>query len=576
MLLKDSTLGPAQSTTARLLSGRVHPTQPFSAQHFVCRLIVVFSLMAAFLVPDLQAAATNVYIAQNAAGAGNGADCADAQAASFFNNSANWGTGGSQIGPGTVVHLCGTITQVLSTQGSGSSGNVIEILFESGATISLPTCNGACLSINNNYILVDGGTNTPCGWNTGTNTSEGTCNGIIQETSNGSGLATQNADTGIYISNANNVEIRNLELLNIYLLMNGNFTNYPSVDPGAIKIINTSNLSIHDLRMSGTGQGITNEGHTSAVSNISIYNVDDADGATLFNGITYAAMSNIYIYGTRMHDGINYDSAPGCSEHLDGFYVFGPGSPVENLSNIYLYNNLFDGNWGQCITSRFYSDYSVNISGLYFFNNIFYPTNAFTLGGDGEIAPAANSGSSLYIVNNTFETPSGSTALACDGIYLNFTIVAVKNNAYQCGSSGFTEFYQAPPAGTADYNVYSTANGSEWLQSLNGGTALTFITSFATWQSETGNDAHGASTGSSLNLNATTYQPQTGSIAIGAGTNLYSVCNGQPNPGLGALCYDISGNARPTNGAWDAGAYSSGQSSAGAPAPPTGLVATVQ
>ena len=54
--------------------------------------------------------------------------------------------------------------------------------------------------------------------------------------------------------------------------------------------------------------------------------------------------------------------------------------------------------------------------------------------------------------------------------------------------------------------------------------------------------------------------PTSTSPLRGAGVNLYSVCNGQPNPGLGALCSDYLGVARPTSAAWDAGAiqYSSG------------------
>ena len=54
--------------------------------------------------------ANDVYIAQSAAGTANGADCADAKAASFFNTISNWGTGAGQIGAGTTVHLCGTNT----------------------------------------------------------------------------------------------------------------------------------------------------------------------------------------------------------------------------------------------------------------------------------------------------------------------------------------------------------------------------------------------------------------------------------------------------------------------------------
>ncbi len=56
---------------------------------------------------------------------------------------------------------------------------------------------------------------------------------------------------------------------------------------------------------------------------------------------------------------------------------------------------------------------------------------------------------------------------------------------------------------------------------------------------------------------------QSGSAAVGAGTNLSSICSGQANPGLGALCSDKAGNSRPTSGSWDAGAFNSGGGTSG-------------
>src|ERR1700685_1857894 len=64
------------------------------------------------------AAASTVYVAQSAAGSANGSSCTNAYAVTFFNASSNWGTGASQIGPGTTVDLCGTITTELTAHGS--------------------------------------------------------------------------------------------------------------------------------------------------------------------------------------------------------------------------------------------------------------------------------------------------------------------------------------------------------------------------------------------------------------------------------------------------------------------------
>lgn len=103
--------------------------------------LLLFS--AGILAVGTHASATNIYIAQAAAGGANGADCADALPSSYFNNGGNWGSGANQIGPGTTVHLCGTITgapgsTLLTVQGSGASGSPVTILFESGAQLNAP------------------------------------------------------------------------------------------------------------------------------------------------------------------------------------------------------------------------------------------------------------------------------------------------------------------------------------------------------------------------------------------------------------------------------------------------------
>ena len=110
---------------------------------------------------------------RSAAGYNTGADCADAYAYTFFNYSGNWGRGSLGIGPGTTVHLCGTITSQLAAQGSGALASPITILFEANAKISVPVCSSAygCLNLgSNSYITVDGG-----------------ANGIVESSSNGTG-----------------------------------------------------------------------------------------------------------------------------------------------------------------------------------------------------------------------------------------------------------------------------------------------------------------------------------------------------------------------------------------------------
>jgi len=138
-----------------------------------CLLGLLFTLLLAL---PASASLTNVYIAQSSAGSADGTSCANAYAVTFFNTSGNWGSGSSQIGPGTTVHLCGTFTfsagaTALTFNGSGTSGNPITLLWESGAVLQAPYFSAATFGINGNgasYVVINGGTN-----------------GVIQNTANG-------------------------------------------------------------------------------------------------------------------------------------------------------------------------------------------------------------------------------------------------------------------------------------------------------------------------------------------------------------------------------------------------------
>jgi len=100
--------------------------------------------------------ANDIYIAQSASGTSNGSSCANARAASFFNSGSNWGNGTTQIGPGTVVHLCGNIASGLTFQGDGVSGNPV-IVDGTGATTSSGWTAGRNFIVVQNVTWPDGG-----------------------------------------------------------------------------------------------------------------------------------------------------------------------------------------------------------------------------------------------------------------------------------------------------------------------------------------------------------------------------------------------------------------------------------
>src|ERR1019366_3967275 len=161
--------------------------------------------------------------------------------------------------------------------------------------------------------------------------------------------------------------------------------------------------------------------------------------------------------------------------------------------------------------------------------------------------------SNVNVLNNTFTMYNGVTCHSVTGVACTaigdagpgITSITIKNNVTTGGNYNM----YLPHGGTSsiaaiDYNDYYG-----WDSAFGGWTIAsgTYSQTFASWQACTTNcltsgspDVHGTQGNPTL---SPAFAPQSGSAAIGIGTNLYSVCNGQPNPGLGALCNDAAGNA---------------------------------
>jgi hypothetical protein len=150
-------------------------------------------LLAAVLVSltTSLSAASNTYIAQSAAGSGNGSSCANAAAASSV----------SITGAGNSFYLCGTISTNLNI-GSGASGNPV-VLDGTGATLN------AYIDVNGSYWTIQNVT-----WTTGyaTNSANqaviqlngGWSNGLIQNNH----IDVQNSAQAIFMFTGNTVTIQ--------------------------------------------------------------------------------------------------------------------------------------------------------------------------------------------------------------------------------------------------------------------------------------------------------------------------------------------------------------------------------
>ena len=504
------------------------------------------------VVTALYASAADVYITQNTSGGDTGADCTNAHSASWFNSNA---TGGN------TYHLCGTFNgtngQNMLISPAGSSGNILTILFEPGAVMTatywgsndgnFPT--GGAITVNN-FVTVDGGTN-----------------GIIQNTVNGAagtscpgGTCSDHISGGIYIpSGKNSVEIKNLTIQNIFLCNSSSKCN--SVYSSGIKSSGShSNISIHDNTITGTAVGIYSEFSGSALSNVNYFNNTLSDlywGINIGSGSAGNTTSDVNVFRNTISNLDTWEHTP---VHEDGMILF--STSKANVFNVYNNNISAHGN----LTANIFCTYGASAPGAScnIFNNVLYVDNSTCAAVGGGRAIWLHGGSGPHVLlNNTMVGPNASS---CPLIMMESptSIATFQNNILTVGHVGLEDEQSfTSNLTTSDYNLYFNLGfaGNEDSSSK--------YYSFPQWQT-LGFDAHGITGDPKLNK---IYQLQSGSAAIGAATNLTSICSGQPVPGLGALCQDKNGASRPSTGAWDAGAI---QYSSVTVAAPTGLTAVAR
>jgi hypothetical protein len=564
---------------------------------------IIFHGLAA---TSVSAQASDIYITPD--GAGNGICTSNTHPPSWFNNSGNWGTGGSQIGPGTIVHLCGTFTGaagsgLLSAQGNGTSSAPITILFETGANLTSPAWvgneNGAINISAHSYIIVDGG--QPCGW---VNNALVACNGTIQNTSAGTNFTTPNGagnttgndnpsctagTSGSYCFTSNAIfagdagsgacqpgcEIRNLTIQNLYVHVGVNCVSGPiascnppvdvNVDQTEVNGIDShgaAGILIHNNVITNVGWAI-NVGYSGSGvgGNVQVYN-------NYVNNMDHGVVAGNYngnATGYSFHDNYlgnmsNWDtgSCTGCNPyHHDGIHVW-TGNPYF-LVNLSEYNNTFGGTPGVNANAFIYAEGSSQ--NLHVFNNYFNGSvrQLWVMVNSCSPSPCTTS-TGTVIANNTLVNTSQFAVMT----YGTNTGTIFKNNVM----SNNTTFDQLAnsTSPTVDYNYHELGvyTGNYYWYNT---TYKTGTDSFSAWQGS-GFDTHGI-----YNSTSTRYVNSNGTLATGApaintGANLTSL-------GITALDRDINGNPRPASGNWTMGAYNSGAAQASIPAP-TDLKATVQ
>lgn len=491
----------------------------------------------------LPANAADIYVAQASAGGNTGANCANARAASSL-AAGDWTAGNS-------IHLCGTLTSAITAQGSGAPGNVITVVFESGAGFSfaaIPT-GGALILTNRTDILVDGGGGS-CGFVSFANV---TCtNGFIKSTANGSGLANQVASIAIEASNTTNVEIKGLVLGPIYTHTSTSDITQSPPGPRAVYFVGATNISIHNNTIHDCGWCLNGNSTTALIQANEIYNND--------HGVALGGTnSSITVQGNHFHDWVDWDTTNN-SFHHDGVHFFDQAGLT--FSGADIDGNLFDGDQGVNVTAAIYIEKASTgtITIIRVYNNVMKiaATRYSNVGWLAFWLTGSGTGTTASIYNNTIYgayVPAGSGSCAggggpcgsCFGL-TGWTSVTAKNNIL----TGCQNLIGVAASSSAviDYNIYEDIGTDHGT----GGSANTFtwhgsqFASFSTWKTDCSCDANGIfNTLANIKLNSSTLQPLSGSLAIGAGVNLTSL-------GVTPLDVDALGNARPAMTAWDIGA----------------------
>ena len=550
------------------------------------------------------ASAPNIYITQSGSASGN---CTtNVQTPAFFNNPSNWGGGANQIGPGTAVLLCGTLTFPAGTsgliaQGSGASGNVITIQFDTGAIVQSPAFAGAWDDANGgivlngvSYITVDG---------EGTGTLQNTLAGSPGITCPGGACTYQQSSYGIKIRAASNITIQNLTITNIYNQCGassscGDSGGQDTADIGideASTSTASSNILIYNNYLYKSSSGFGGTFTSGNMSGLEIKNntFNDHNWQMSLQAGGSVTTSGILIHNNDISN-FNDWGYPSGTFHQDGIITLQASTSGPTWAP-QIYNNYFHGGLGNgpeataylyCTAPESTGTFSESCT---IYNNVFsFPNGTsntaiwFGQAGGGSVVTGPH-----YVYNNTFVGPTCSGAGGYGMVFspsigqVYFENNIMYNFGVQITSYASTTSAFAAQIALSNYNVWNTTCSPGWNYNFGGsGGSL----SYAQWQA-LGFDANSSTASPNL---SSQYTPGTGSSAIALGTNLTSLgltnldTSAPQTFGVAGVCGSGCVQRPATSSvAWGAGAYAYTTSAqnppppSGSPNPPTDLSAIV-
>ena len=322
----------------------------------------------------MPAPATNVYVTPSGTAVGNcpaGTSTAPNLTPTQFSNASYWGYGTSLIGAGTKVLFCGTFTAsvqatLFTVQGGGTSLQPIWLIADTNAVFQSGDMAYAFYLNGFNYVIIDGG-----------------ANGVIQNTSMGTGLANQmsGATTGIFVQ-GQFLKVRNWTIQNMYLNLGAGpqvtcSNNYSpncdvygagstdiAVNDGFVPAAESRNVEVCNNYLGEASIGIQwntpqdppgGEGTQATCQSNSILQGDNIylnsfnhhhwDGSIGGSGLGPWIYANNF---TSDHTQWSnpHDNGESYSYHQDGLIMFGYQNDVPSLNQPVIFYNLFNINFG--------------------------------------------------------------------------------------------------------------------------------------------------------------------------------------------------------------------------------------
>jgi hypothetical protein len=489
-----------------------------------------------------------IYVSQAGGAHGeSGEDCENAHSLAWLNAAAHWGTGSGKVGAGTTVSICGTLTEAITVAASGKSGELITLRFQPGARISMPACpeSGCIDTAEHAYLNIEGDSESE--------------HGVIENTDQGTGKKEEGSAVnahGIEALDCEGCTIRYMSIEKLYEKTSEADTT--SAEPIRGIEFSGSNLTIAHNTLNYVGWALYSEW------NREDKDVDIEDNTLTHIGHGFAStaaftggnIGPISFHGNRLYGFKAWDTV-GDPNHQDGVHCYSSHDAVyqPHYNGLYIYDNRFGPETGKYMNASIFIEGPAEetqcgdgTSNIWIFDNVSVMNEESALGGI-----YTESGED-HVFNNTIIGPGteeGESKNPCILIHGGERVRLENNLASTCdklieGEAGTFA------SGGLNYNLYADGGGAAWIC---GGEQKPF-TEFAYWQSCTGQDSDSrarASAGIKVTPAEEAGRLEAGSPARGAGTNLTGLC--EPGKPTEALCENINGEARPSAGAWNVGAY---------------------